>query len=111
MGTNAKSFESLSERWMTQLNDHASSDDLAKLLVGNKCDLEASREVPRDRAEQFCAEFGMEMLETSAKSGENVLKAFEKLIGIVHNKALEASSKNKGGINISGGVAPTIKFG
>ena len=37
--SNAKSFESLSERWMAQLNDHASSDDLAKLLVGNKSDL------------------------------------------------------------------------
>jgi small GTP-binding protein len=108
--TNAKSFESLSERWMTQLNDHASSDDLAKLLVGNKSDLDASREVSTERAEQFCRDYGMEMLETSAKSGENVLKAFEKLIGIVHNKALEASSKNKGGINISGGVAPTIKL-
>mmetsp|Transcript_37887 Transcript_37887/g.77309 ORF Transcript_37887/g.77309 Transcript_37887/m.77309 type:complete len:234 (-) Transcript_37887:283-984(-) len=95
--TNAKSFESLSERWMTQLNDHASSDDLAKLLVGNKSDLEASREVPKEKAEQFCIEFGMEMLETSAKSGENVLKAFEKLIGIVHERAL-AQSKAKGGI-------------
>mmetsp|Transcript_9262 Transcript_9262/g.13283 ORF Transcript_9262/g.13283 Transcript_9262/m.13283 type:complete len:235 (-) Transcript_9262:389-1093(-) len=96
--TNAKSFESLSERWMTQLNDHASSDDLAKLLVGNKSDLEASREVPREKAEQFCIEFGMEMLETSAKSGENVLKAFEKLIGIVHDRAL-AANKKKTGIN------------
>jgi len=95
--TNAKSFESLSERWMSQLNDHASSDDLAKLLVGNKNDLEASREVPREKAEQFCADHGMEMLETSAKSGENVLKAFEKLIGIVHERALNAS-KSKGGI-------------
>lgn len=110
--TNAKSFESLSERWMTQLNDHASSDDLAKLLVGNKSDLEASREVPKGRAEQFCAEFGMEMLETSAKSGENVLKAFEKLIGIVHNRALEVSSKNKGGIQgINAGNPPnTIRL-
>lgn len=98
--TNAKSFESLSARWVTQLHDHAASDDLAKLLVGNKSDLEASREVSREKAEQFCAEFGMEMPETSAKSGENVLKAFEKLIGIVHNKALETSSKNKTGINI-----------
>jgi len=82
------------------LNDHAASEDLAKLLVGNKSDLEASREVSREKAEQFCAEFGMEMLETSAKSGENVLTAFEKWIGIVHNKALEISSKNKTGINI-----------
>jgi len=108
--TNAKSFESLSERWMTQLNDHASSDDLAKLLVGNKSDLEASREVPREKAEQFCRQNGMEMLETSAKSGENVLRAFEKLIGIVHNKALEASSK-KGGIKaINGNAHGLIKL-
>ena len=96
--TNAKSFDSLSERWMTQLNDHASSDDLAKLLVGNKSDLEAGREVSKEKAQEFCEIYGMEMLETSAKSGENVLQAFEKLIGIVHNKALEASSRNKGGI-------------
>lgn len=108
--TNAKSFESLSERWMTQLNDHATSDDLAKLLVGNKSDLEASREVPREKAEQFCMEFGMEMLETSAKSGENVLAAFEKLIGIVHSRALNAN-KGKGGIKLSGPSTGTASEG
>jgi len=96
--TNAKSFESLSERWMSQLHDHASSDDLAKLLVGNKSDLDPSREVPLEKAQQFCAEHGMEMLETSAKNGENVLQVFEKLIGIVHSRALEAQQKSKGGI-------------
>lgn len=106
--TNAKSFESLSERWMTQLNDHAASDELAKLLVGNKSDLEPSREVPREKAEQFCQEFGMELLETSAKSGENVLSAFEKLIGIVHDRAL---SVTKGGKNsIKGMPASTTGF-
>ena len=86
--SNAKSFESLSERWMEQLNNHSSSDDLAKLLVGNKSDLEQSREVTKERAQQFCQEYGMELLETSAKSGDNVLAAFEKLIGIVHDRAL-----------------------
>jgi Ras-related protein Rab-10 len=95
--TNAKSFESLSERWMAQLQDHAQSDDLAKLLVGNKCDLETSREVSRERAQQFCQEYGMELLEASAKSGENVLKSFEKLIEIVHDRALIAN-KNKSGV-------------
>mmetsp|Transcript_23563 Transcript_23563/g.53766 ORF Transcript_23563/g.53766 Transcript_23563/m.53766 type:complete len:209 (-) Transcript_23563:295-921(-) len=92
--TNAKSFESLSERWMAQLNDHATSDDLAKLLVGNKSDLESSREVPREKAEHFCRDYDMDFLETSAKTGENVLQAFEKLIGIVHNAAL-STTKNK----------------
>merc|ERR1739845_6279 len=109
--TNAKSFESLSERWMTQLNDHASSDDLAKLLVGNKSDLDASREVSKEKAEQFCIEFGMDMLETSAKNGENVLKAFEKLIGIVHFKALEVGSKSKNGMKSISGSGTTIQNG
>lgn len=109
--TNAKSFESLSERWMTQLNDHASSDDLAKLLVGNKSDLDASREVSKEKAEQFCIEFGMEMLETSAKNGDNVLKAFEKLIGIVHHKALEINNKNKGSMKSINGNSAILQNG
>jgi hypothetical protein len=68
------------------------------VLTCIRTDLEASREVSSKKAQQFCQEYGMEMLETSAKSGENVLAAFEKLIGIVHDRAL-AASKNKGGIN------------
>jgi len=105
--TNAKSFESLSERWMAQLNDHSNADDLAKLLVGNKSDLDTnnddgggaggSREVSKEKASAFCQEYGMEFLETSAKSGDNVLKAFEKLIGIVHDRAINAQQKSKGG--------------
>jgi len=106
--TNAKSFESLSERWMAQLNDHAASDELAKLLVGNKSDLEPNREVPREKAEKFCEEFGMELLETSAKSGANVLQAFEKLIGIVHDKALATAKGGKGGM--PGMTAPAGGF-
>jgi hypothetical protein len=52
----------------------------------------------------------MDMLETSAKSGENVLQAFEKLIGIVHDRAL-AASKNKTGIKgMSNGPNPTVKL-
>jgi len=97
--TNAKSFESLGERWMAQLQDHASSDDLAKLLVGNKSDLEASREVTTEKAQQFCQEYGMQHLETSAKSGDNVLQAFETLVGLVHDRALASvKSANKSGI-------------
>merc|ERR1740130_1888170 len=110
--TNIKSFESLSERWMTQLNDHSNSDDLAKLLVGNKSDLtsessggdnssSSSREVTTEKAMSFCQEYGMEFLETSAKSGNNVLTAFEKLIGIVHDRALNNNSSSSSSNNSS----------
>ncbi|KAL3823515.1 hypothetical protein ACHAXA_010837 [Cyclostephanos tholiformis] len=101
--TSAKSFESLAERWMAQLNDHANTDELAKLLVGNKCDLVDGREVSRDRAEAFCAEYGMEHLETSAKSGANVLRAFERLITIVHERNMSGGREGGGGSRRRGG--------
>lgn len=106
--TNAKSFENLADRWMTQLNDHAASDDLAKLLVGNKSDLSANREVSHDKALQFCQEYGMEMIETSAKTGDNVLEAFQKLVSTVHEQAL-AANKNKAAIKgIHAGAQNTV---
>jgi hypothetical protein len=47
-------------------------DDLAKFLVGNKSDLEASHEVGKEKALVFCQEFSINMLETmpSKKHGE-----------------------------------------
>jgi small GTP-binding protein len=129
--TSSKSFESLSERWMVQLNDHANSDDLAKLLVGNKCDLcppdnntngikndgttttngqqqqqqqyTHSREVTRNRAHEFCTKYNMEYLETSAKNGNNVLQSFERLITIVHEKNLAVRGSGSSGNSGGGG--------
>ena len=108
--TNAKSFESLSERWMAQLNDHASADDLAKLLVGNKSDLAANREVSTVKAQQFCQEYGMEMLETSAKSGSNVQAAFEQLIGAVHDRALAANTAKSGIAGMNAASQQAVKL-
>ena len=45
-------------------------------LVGNKCDLEAQRDVTYDEAKQFAEENGLTFVETSAKTGEKVEDAF-----------------------------------
>ncbi|MHA2038101.1 MAG: GTP-binding protein [Promethearchaeota archaeon] len=45
------------------------------ILLGNKVDLE--REVDREEAEDSAKRLGCQYLETSAKTGENVEKAFE----------------------------------
>jgi len=86
--TDTKSFESLRRRWIPTLKKHGPSVYMIKLLVGNKCDQEASREVSREKAQLFCNEYDMELVETSALNGENVLKAFEKIIVRIHNNLL-----------------------
>ena len=47
------------------------------LLVGNKSDLELSRQVSTEEGEQFAQKYGMAFLETSAKTAQNVSLAFE----------------------------------
>jgi len=131
--TCGKTLESLAERWMTQLEDHAGGTDMAKLLVGNKCDLcpaddadddvrdghdrqrqyTHAREVSRDRALEFCARHDMEYLETSAKNGNNVLRAFERLITIVHEKnmAVRGGGSGCGGGKLGAGGGANNNMG
>ncbi len=45
-------------------------------LIGNKCDLEAQRDVTYEEAKQFADENGLTFVETSAKTGEKVEEAF-----------------------------------
>jgi len=41
-------------------------------LIGNKCDLEAQRDVTYEEARQFAEENGLMFCEASAKTGESV---------------------------------------
>ncbi|KJZ77089.1 hypothetical protein HIM_03410 [Hirsutella minnesotensis 3608] len=66
--------------WLNDLRQIA-EPDIVVILVGNKADLtqqeENKREVTREEAESWAKRNGvMEYVETSAKSGENVEKAF-----------------------------------
>lgn len=51
------------------------------IIVGNKADLEDERVVSEEEGKKLIEEFGaLEYLETSAKTGEKVEQAFEKII-------------------------------
>ena len=45
---------------------------MGRLLIGNKCDLEAERAVESERGEQLARSQGIPFLETSAKTGHNI---------------------------------------
>eukprot|EP00122_Pirum_gemmata_P003914 Pgem_evm1s3544 len=67
------------------------------ILVGNKADLEAERVVTREQAEKKAASWGVEYLETSAKTKQNVDEAYMLLLRLIAKKKAEkkSSSKNK----------------
>ncbi|KAJ3429732.1 ras-related protein rab-11c [Anaeramoeba flamelloides] len=67
--------------------------DTKFLLVGNKKDLDSDREVGFEVAEKYAKEHGMLLIETSAKSSENVELAFITLLKQIFDEKI--SKKNK----------------
>ncbi|KAG7222635.1 hypothetical protein INR49_026244 [Caranx melampygus] len=49
--TNAKSFENIS-KWLRNIDEHA-NEDVERMLLGNKCDMEDKRVVPKAKGEQL----------------------------------------------------------
>jgi Ras-related protein Rab-10 len=96
--TNAKSFENIS-KWLRNISEHA-TEDVEKLILGNKCDMEDRRVVPRDRGEAIAREHNIPFLETSAKSNINVEKAFLELTNAIFNKIPDKDMDNRNKVNV-----------
>ncbi|CAK4602841.1 unnamed protein product [Aphanomyces euteiches] len=73
--TDMDSFTNV-KQWLDEIDIHA-TDNVVKLLVGNKSDLTAKREVSTDVAADFAKTRGLDFVETSAKSASNVETAFK----------------------------------
>jgi small GTP-binding protein len=66
--------------WLTQIRELGEEGTMV-LLVGNKCDVDPStREVSADDARAFAASRDLVYIETSAKSGHNVGRAFQTIV-------------------------------
>jgi len=96
--TNVRTFDNIS-RWVQNTVDHA-EQDCVKMIVGNKSDLEEKRLISRNRGQELALSIGVDFVECSAKSGENVNLAFEKLVSrslvvLEENKRKEANLVNR----------------
>ena len=73
--TNKDSFNNLNE-WIKTVREQV-GNNLAILLVGNKCDLEENRLVLKEEANIFAKNEKIKYIETSCKTGENIIKAID----------------------------------
>ena len=76
------------------------------LLVGNKQDLSNERQVPYSVAKETADSWGIEYIETSAKTNFNCKEAFEKLA----KKIVEQKKGKKGGKNNGGSCCRCVIF-
>jgi Ras-related protein Rab-8A len=75
--TDERSFENI-RKWFTNVEQHA-TENVNKILIGNKCDWEEKRVVSTERGELLAQELNIPFLEVSAKTNHNVDLAFRSL--------------------------------
>ncbi len=108
--TDAESFNNV-KQWLHEIDRYA-SENVNKLLVGNKSDLTSKRAVTFDQGKEFADSLGIEFLETSAKNATNVEKAFMTMASQIKSrmKAQPATAKPTGGAKLSAGTAVSVVF-
>ncbi|XP_073306232.1 ras-related protein RABD2a isoform X2 [Primulina huaijiensis] len=82
--TDQESFNNV-KQWLSEIDRYA-SENVNKLLVGNKCDLADNRAVPYETAKAFADEIGIPFMETSAKNATNVEEAFMAMSADIKNR-------------------------
>ena len=102
--TDRDSFDNV-KQWLNEIDRYA-CENVNKLLVGNKSDLDSKRQVDFDEAKAFADERGIPFLETSAKSATNVEKAFLTMAGEIKNRMAMVPSQDeaaKGAVSVGKG--------
>lgn len=81
--TKQESFDNV-KTWMNSIYKHA-DPSIAKVLVGNKIDLEEDRAISRAEGAKLAMEHGMEYFETSARDNVNIHELMQHIMGKVYD--------------------------
>ncbi|TKW17618.1 hypothetical protein SEVIR_5G379900v4 [Setaria viridis] len=90
--TDESSFNNI-RNWIRNIEQHA-SDNVNKILVGNKADMdESKRAVPTAKGQALADEYGIKFFETSAKTNLNVEQVFFSIARDIKQRLSETDSK------------------
>ncbi|KAJ1888377.1 GTP-binding protein [Kickxella alabastrina] len=89
--TDERSFNNI-ENWHMNVEQHA-SEGVNKILIGNKCDIEDRRAVPKERGQALADKLNIKFKETSAKSNFQVEEAFLELAADIKKRLLDSASQ------------------
>ena len=92
--TNKSSFDKV-ESWYNEIKNCTNQDEIAILLIGNKCDLDDLRTISNNMLVNLGKNLGIGVMETSAKEFVNINEAFYLLIKEIYRKFV----KNNGSSN------------
>lgn len=88
--------------WLTDARNLTNPNTVI-MLIGNKKDLDAQRDVTYEEAAAFAKENGLIFIESSAKTGENVEEAFLKTAKLIFQSVQEGNVD----LTADGGVSVT----
>ena len=91
--TDRDSFSKIQE-WMQEVEKHA-SDNISRILVGNKSDLHEKRQVTTEEGQELADHYCVRFLETSAKDSKNVEQAFTLMTREIKNRVAVSQPKRQ----------------
>jgi Ras-related protein Rab-1A len=90
--TNKDSFDNV-KQWLSEIDRYA-SDNVVRVIAGNRIDDVAMRRVPPDEAKDFADSLNVAHFEVSAKTAENIEFMFQQMARAVVEK-IRAGSMRK----------------
>ncbi len=73
------------KQWLYEIDKYA-NENVNKILVGNKCDLEYRRVISTESGKEYSEGLGIDFIETSAKDGNNINELFMKFASQIKSR-------------------------
>ena len=85
--------------WLSLVQEEL-GEDIPKILVGNKADMDEKKMIPKQNIEDTASIYGLDHFLVSSKSGEGIEQAFKSLLlevrdkGLLGSKSLEVNNSS-----------------